>query len=122
MITKENALDFIQNEYARLDALLGIDTKNISVSLSNRLSRKLGYFRIEKKNIFTRPKVSIVISAKILDDENLFLDVVRHEYAHAAVYIMHPREKHKHDKVWKDVCRKVGCRPRASVKESEINA
>ena len=53
----------------------------------------------------------IIISASLLDQEEQFWDTIRHEYAHAAVYLRHPGERHGHDWIWKETCRKLGCAP-----------
>ena len=39
---------------------------------------------------------------------------MRHEYAHAAVWLLHPGERHGHDRVWKNMCLLVGCRPKGT--------
>ena len=63
--------------------------------------------------------MKITISALVLDDEAQFWDTVRHEYAHAAVYLLHPGEKHGHDAVWKSVCRRIGCTPKSRAPSGE---
>ena len=62
--------------------------------------------------------MQIRISDRILNDPELFLDVIRHEYAHAIVHIRHPHRKHVHDDVWKAACIEVGCIPKATRKVS----
>ena len=113
---KYNAGD-IRKEYIRLDKITGVDTSKVDIRISTRMSRKLGQFSVSG-GLFSK-KLEIVISSKIMDDEELFWDTVRHEYAHAAVYLQHPLERHVHDAVWKAMCRKVGCRPKATVKLGE---
>ena len=111
METKE-ALDFIKTEYARLDKICDVNTSNVSVSLSNRMTRQLGCFTVKKTGL--SEKLSIKISDKIINDPELLLDVIRHEYAHAIVHIRHPHRKHVHDDVWKAACIEVGCVPKAT--------
>ena len=113
-MTKEEVLEYINSEYRRLDSICGVNTSGIEVSLSNRMTRQLGCFTY-KRNGFTK-KLQIKISTRIINDTELFLDVIRHEYAHAVVYLRHPHQKHLHDSVWKSVCAEVGCTPRAAIK------
>ena len=100
-------LEEIRTEYDRLDRLCGVDTRHISLSVSQRASKRLGCFTGGKT-----PKISI--SAFVMAEDSLFWDTIRHEYAHAVVYLRFPRERHGHDAVWKSVCRKVGCTPKAT--------
>ena len=116
-MNKTEALAYIKTEYARLDKITGVDTSIVQIKLSSRLTRKLGYFAVKKKNVFSRPELSITISDKILDSAEIFIDVIRHEYAHAVVYLRYPRQSHGHDAVWKSVCKEVGCIPRATRKD-----
>ena len=104
-----HTLEEVRAEYDRLDRLVGVDTTGIELRISKRAVRQLGSFRSPKRG--TGP-LRITLSALILDDDAQFWDTVRHEYAHAAVYLLHPGEKHGHDRVWKEMCRRVGCEPR----------
>ena len=78
------------------------------------MTRKLGQFSVSG-GLFSK-KREICISSRCLDDDDLFYEVIRHEYAHAVVNIKHPFERHVHDEVWKAVCRQVGCIPKATLK------
>lgn len=116
-------LEDIRTEYDRLDQLCKLDTSGIEIRL-NHAQKRLGCFSVERKNnfvllsLFSQPKLTITISKAVMTDEKLFYDTIRHEYAHAAVYLRHPYEHHAHDAVWRATCREVGCTPRATVKES----
>ena len=110
-------IEDIRREYDRLDAITGVDTRRVDIRVSKRMTRKLGEFSV-KGGLLSR-KLEIVISSRCMDDDGLFYEVIRHEYAHAAVHIKRPLERHVHDAVWKDMCRLVGCRPRATVKLDE---
>lgn len=101
-----HTLEEVRREYDRLDRLVGVDTSKIELKISRRAVRQLGSFRSPARG--TGP-LRITLSALILDDDAQFWDTVRHEYAHAAVYLLHPGEKHGHDRVWRDMCRLVGC-------------
>ena len=103
----------VRAEYDRLDRLLGIDTRGIELKIATRAGRQLGSFRVPAGRRTGEP-LRITLSSLILADDEQFWDTVRHEYAHAAVYLLHPGERHGHDKVWKDVCRLVGCRPKGT--------
>lgn len=102
----------IRAEYDRLDAVCGADTSGVRLRVSTRAVRRLGVFR-------PGPPPEIAISAFVLSDEALFWDTVRHEYAHALVWMRRPGERHGHDAVWRAACREVGCAPKATVRASE---
>ena len=102
-------LDEVRREYDRLDRLVGIDTRGIELKISRRAVRQLGSFRAPTRG---KGKLRITLSALILDDDVQFWDTVRHEYAHAAVYLKYPGERHGHDETWREMCRLVGCDPK----------
>ena len=104
-----HTLDQVRAEYDRLDRLLGIDTRDIELKISKRAVRQLGSFRAPARGV---GRARITLSALILSDDAQFWDTVRHEYAHAAVHILYPGERHGHDRVWKQMCRAVGCEPK----------
>lgn len=102
-----HTLEEIRAEYDRLDRLCGVDTSGVEIVLSRRGVRRLGSFRYPAKGKNGRLRISI--NASLLEAEEQFWDTVRHEYAHALVYLRHPGERHGHDVVWKAACREVGC-------------
>ena len=104
-----HTLQEVRAEYDRLDRLIGIDTRMIELKISKRAVRQLGSFRSPTRG---RGPLRITLSALILDDDAQFWDTVRHEYAHAAVYLLYPGQKHGHDQIWRDMCRRVGCDPK----------
>ncbi len=106
-----HSLDEIRAEYARLDKLLGIDTSHIELKISQRALRQLGCFRCPAGA--GEGPLSITISRAVMDSDKLFLDTIRHEYAHAAAYLLRPGERHGHDEFWKSICRRIGCRPKS---------
>ena len=107
-------IEDIREEYERLDRLTGVDTSRVSLRISGRMTRKLGEFKTSGSLIGM--KREIAISSKCLEDEELFYEVIRHEYAHAVVSLRHPLQRHVHDETWKAVCRQIGCRPKATIK------
>lgn len=106
-----HTLEEVRREYDRLDALTGADTRGVALSISKRAVKRLGCF-------CPGPPPRIVLSAVIFGDDALFLDTVRHEYAHAALWLLRPGERHGHDALWREMCRTVGCAPRATVPAS----
>ena len=112
-----HTIEDIRREYDRLDRICAVDTSKIEIRLNNA-QKRLGSFSY--KPGFPKGTMTITISKKILGDEDLYLDTIRHEYAHAVVFIRHPFSRHAHDKVWKAVCREVGCTPRATVKDDTL--
>ncbi len=96
-------LDDVRKEYRRLDALLGVNTENIRLTVSKRCVRRYGVCKFQ-----ANLPSEIVISDFILDEEELFWATIRHEYTHALVKLRAPNEHHGHDKVFYDACREVG--------------
>ena len=107
-----HTLEEVRREYDRLDALTGADTRGVALSVSKRAVKRLGCF-------CPGPPPRIVLSAVIFGDDALFRDTLRHEYAHAALWLLRPGERHGHDALWREMCRTVGCTPRATVPASE---
>ena len=107
-------IDDIRKEYDRLDRLTGVDTSKVAIRISKRMTRRLGEYKTSG-SLF-KIKREIAISSRCLGDDELFYEVIRHEYAHAVVNIKHPLERHVHDEVWKKVCRQIGCSPKATIK------
>ena len=109
----KHSIEDIRKEYDRLDRITGTNTKNVSIRISGRMTKKLGMFTVSGGPLFSR--LEIAVSKKCMDSDELFYEVIRHEYAHAAVHIRRPLERHVHDSVWKSVCSEVGCRPHATI-------
>ena len=103
-----HTLEEVRAEYGRLDRLIGVDTSGIELRLSRRAVRQLGSFRAGSGGA----PPCITLSWLIFEDEEQFWDTIRHEYAHAAVWLLFPRERHGHDAVWREMCRRVGCSPK----------
>lgn len=110
-------LDDIRREYDRLDALCGVDTSSVELVSSNRMKIRLGYCQY-----WNNKPSRIVIAAFMFEmsDEEL-LDTARHEYAHALVKLRRPRENHGHDAIWRAAAAEVGCVPRRTCQNKEIN-
>ena len=104
-----HTLEEIRAEYDRLDKLCGVDSSGIALAFSTRMTRRYGSFRYPVKPGGPPPRITIANFLRQEDED--FWDTVRHEYAHAAVWLLHPGENHGHDDLWKEMCRRVGCRP-----------
>ena len=104
-----HTLEEIRAEYDRLDRLCGVDTSVVEIALSRRGVRRLGSFRYPAKG--RAGVLRITINASLLDEEEAFWDTVRHEYAHALVYLRSGGVNHGHDRLWKAACRELGCSP-----------
>ncbi len=111
-----HTLEDVRKEYDRLDRMLGLDSSAIELKISRRAVRQLGCFRAPR---YGKGPLSITLSSLILDEEELFWDTIRHEYAHAACYLLHPGENHGHDELWQNICRLVGCNPNRLAPETE---
>ena len=122
MIDKLQAVALIKTEYARLDAVTGADTSSVRLRISGRMTSRFGCFTVKKRSAFAKPELSIAVSSRCLLDDDVFYDVIRHEYAHAVLYLRDPRRNHGHDDAWKALCRQIGCTPRASRPESQLTA
>jgi len=109
----QHSLEEVRAEYRRLDRLCGISTEHIALRMSTRAQRRLGCFSYGQNK-----QPEIMISQRALTHDALFLDTIRHEYAHAAAYIRDGNHPHKHDAYWKAICREVGCNPRATTRPS----
>jgi len=107
----------IREEYDRLDALVGIDTSAAEITVPARQGRRLGSFRAPAPGV--EASLRVTISPAAMADDALFRDTIRHEYAHMAVYLLHPGERHGHDAVWKAMCRVVGCEPKSTTQATE---
>lgn len=112
-----HTVEEIRAEYDRLDRLCGVDTSAIPVVISRRMVKRLGCFRYPRTPGGKPPQISI--SALLLEEDEPFWNTVRHEYAHAVVWLRHPGESHGHDAVWKSVCREVGCTPKSTAPATE---
>lgn len=88
-------------------ALLGIDTRYIDLKFG-RGFRTAGKFEVRKKNGVE--KLTIRINKVVFECCSAsFFEIVRHEYAHAANYIINKDNSDAHGPKWRELCKKVGC-------------
>ena len=113
-------LEDVRKEYDRLDALLGIDTRYIDLKFG-RGFRTAGKFEVRKKNGVE--KLTIRINKVVFECcEESFMEIVRHEYAHAANHIIHNGNCDINGPMWKEMCLKVGSSGEMHVnKDSDVH-
>ena len=87
----------------------------IPLRVSRRMTRSLGTIRYGAGggDSTARTVSEIAISAAILDPANrsILEDTLLHEMAHAEAWLQHGHRGH--GRIWREVARRVGCRPRA---------
>lgn len=103
----------ILKEYKRLDALCGVDTSHIECSTYRAKENTVAYCQFITH---TAIPAKILFNRHYLDwmPKTDCIDVVRHEYAHAAAALLYgpaSLEGTGHGRYWKKVCEIVGCRP-----------
>lgn len=102
-------MNIIYEEMRRLDSISGLDTRNIPVRISSRMTRGWGScrYRCVRKKYQVK---ELVFAERLLERGTTehILNVVRHEYAHAYVTLTH-NEHHGHDAVWKRAALWLGC-------------
>lgn len=102
-------LEDVRKEYDRLDALLGIDTKNVELKISKGF-RTAGLFQVKRDKKTNDLKMIIRINKVVFECCSAsFFEIVRHEYAHAANYIINKDYSDAHGPKWKELCKRVGC-------------
>jgi predicted SprT family Zn-dependent metalloprotease len=104
ILTVEDIKDVCRKVFEKAGAG-DFDSYNIEVSINKRLSRTLG-------RCFSCGDVveKIEISYRLLETTTLsdILEVIKHECAHALV-VIETGEAHKHDAVFKSMCKRIGC-------------
>ncbi len=102
-------ISIIREEMDRLDKISGLDTSNIPIRISSRMTKGWGNccYRYVSQKYYIK---ELVFSARLLKcgTRDHILNVVRHEYAHAFVTLTH-NKTHGHDAVWKQAALRFGC-------------
>lgn len=99
----------IRDEMNRLDEISGLDTSKMPVRISSRMTRCWGKCTCTKVRGKYQIK-EIVFAARLLEHgtEEHILGVVRHEYAHAYVNVVHNKDC-GHNATWKRAALRFGC-------------
>ena len=93
---------------------------SVPIESNGRLKTTFGRVKFQIKGKKAIPE-KIEFSKNILSgDESFLLDTIKHEMAHYIV-MKKTGENHGHDRVWKDEAKRLGCRPRATVKNEEVS-
>ena len=112
-----HSIEEIRAEYDRLDSITGLETTGVVIRISNKAAKQRGLCSLKKENNRYIP-YKITISHFVMEEDEGFLNTIRHEYAHAAVALI-TGEKHGHDRHWKTMCHRVGARPERTAIASE---
>jgi len=111
----------IRNEMNRLDKISGLDTSNIPIRISSRMTKGWGKcsYRYTDKKYYIK---ELAFAARLLEcgTKEHILNVVRHEYAHAYVTLTH-NKTHGHDAIWKQAARRFGCNAKRCDAFDEVN-
>ena len=115
-------MNIIYDEMRRLDKISGLDTRNIPVRISSRMTKGWGSCRY----CYERRKYQIkelVFAKRLLERGTMehILNVVRHEYAHAYVTLTY-NHHHGHDAVWKRVALWFGCNAKRCENFDEVDS
>ena len=102
-----HTLEQVRTEYRRLDLLCEVDSSQMELCISKRMTKYFGYCSYGQME---PTKITLAEFTMDLSDE-VFYDIIRHEYAHALVKLREPESNHGHDRVWKLACLEVGCNP-----------
>ena len=106
-------LSDIRAEFDRLEAISGLNTKNVKIRISTRMTRTLGVCRSRTNRETKHIEIVDVAIADYLcryGTAEEFLDTVRHEYAHL-YNIVHDGVRCGHDARWKQTARWLGATP-----------
>ncbi len=102
-------ISIIREEMNRLDKISGLDTSNIPVRISSRMTSGWGSCHCcsVQRKVYIK---ELVFASRLLERGTIehILNVVRHEYAHAYVALTHGRT-HGHDAIWKQAALRFGC-------------
>ena len=103
----------IRREFDRLDAISGLNTTEVPIRISARMSRALGLCRSRSTDGGTTVEVVDVAFADYLcryGTEEELLNTVRHEYAHL-YNILYEGVRCGHDARWKAAAVRFGASP-----------
>lgn len=111
----KHTIEDIRREYARLDAITGIDSSTIPIIISTRAKRRYGCCLYNAIKHGSR-RHYIVLELNFSDfifewPQEFFMQTIRHEYAHMLAITRNPHEKVGHGPKWEAACLEIGCKP-----------
>jgi predicted SprT family Zn-dependent metalloprotease len=113
IFTQENFIARVRMCIQLLSTELGVKLNfDIPISISN-MSKCLGYFQSQGKK-----SLKLNFSSTLLDGRytlRFVEDTIKHETCHYLLFEM-TKVSHKHDYMFKDMCRRVGCNGSAKIK------
>jgi hypothetical protein len=85
----------------------------LPVRLSNRMSRRLGHVTYGRTPAGARTceEIALNVDLMLAGNEQVLLDTLVHEMAHAEAWLQHGHRGH--GRIWRTVAARVGCEPRA---------
>lgn len=93
---------------------------NVPVESNGRLRTTFGRVKYRTEGRKCIPE-RIEFSENVLSgDEAFLMDTLKHEMAHYIV-MKKTGENHGHDRLWKEEAARLGCRPRATVRNADID-
>lgn len=106
-------ISFITEEYRRLDALCDVDTSYIPIKTYKKASDIVAMCLFVQGTAIPSRWMFNLYRLQWLPEDDC-LDVIRHEYAHAAAGLLFGAESFSdggHGPLWRELCSIVDCRP-----------
>ena len=99
----------IREEMNRLDKISGLDTSEVPIRISSRMTRTWGKCCWQRKRQKYYIK-ELVFAERLMEHGAVehIINVIRHEYAHLYVTKVH-NKNHGHDAIWKQAALWLGC-------------
>lgn len=105
----------IREEYARLDAITGINSSTIPIKTSTHAKRRYGCckYKVIKNGLHRSYYVKELNFSNFIYEwpQDIFIQIIRHEYAHMLVVMRDHSSKSGHGSKWKAACLEIGCKP-----------
>lgn len=105
----------LRAEYRRLNLqhFAGALPEDVALRYSDRMVRRFGHVRLWREAAGAPRVIELALNERLLDDENRghHLDTLLHEMAHIEAWLVHGHRGH--GRVWRDICARIGCEPRA---------
>ena len=99
----------IRNKYDELDKLFNINTTNIPIIITKRMTTTYGLCKYTRNRVTKQVTVkNITISHRVMAaGKDIFNAIIAHEYCHAAAILLTGAD-HGHDRYFKSLCDKCG--------------